>query len=602
MDWVGRVIDGRYVVESVIGSGGMGVVLAARHKFTGQRVAVKMVRKDLGLDAEIEGRFLAEARVPAAIGHRGVVQTIDAGKTPEGELYLAMELLIGRSLRVEMQHGPLALAAVRRIGMELLDVLSAAHSRGVIHRDVKPENVFLVAPDQSVKLLDFGITKLLTSAHSVLPRTQAGVVLGTVAYMAPEQLADARAVDARADLWAVGVMLYEMISGRRPYRGNTVEDLLRALVQQEPDPIRVALPTATPDLEAFFSRALARDPARRFATAAEMAQAFAQLTYLPRPSSPTAGVAAVTPPAGTGPVTPPAGMLPVTPPPGMAFTPPSGVSPVGPTMASLHPNAAIRTPTAQVPSAGSATDQIPRSKGGGSAWLVAVAAAGVAVAGTALFFHFRKTEPTAPSPAPAPAPAPVPAPAPAPVPAPVTAPVAAPQPPQPAAHTPGKPTPHTGSTGSTGSTQTGGPAPVDPYAGGSAAAPPPQQPDFCSTACKTLTSCRLVPHTCEAECSRGGPNQKCIVDSGGDCNRFAGCWFSGYCSQLPIGTHSCAEAMTCDAPCNGNQVCVCNCLQGLAPAHAAAYLALRRCVDSCSGNMQCIAKNCDSQLRRCRAE
>src|SRR5690242_3169271 len=151
MEWAGRVIDGRYVVENVVGSGGMGVVLAARHKFTGARVAVKMVRKDLGIDPEIEARFLAEARVPEAIGHRGVVRTLDAGKTPEGELYLAMELLVGNSLRQQMQKGPLTLGAIRRIGMELLDVLAAAHARGVVHRDIKPENVFLVAPDGAVK-------------------------------------------------------------------------------------------------------------------------------------------------------------------------------------------------------------------------------------------------------------------------------------------------------------------------------------------------------------------------------------------------------------------------------------------------------------------
>ncbi|HSN25593.1 MAG TPA: protein kinase, partial [Kofleriaceae bacterium] len=139
MDWVGRVIDGRYVVDGVVGAGGMGVVLSARHKFTGARVALKMVRKDLGLDPEISARFLAEARVPATIDHRGVVKTLDAGQTPDGELYLVMELLAGRSLRAEMQAAPPGLAQIRKIGMELLDVLAAAHARGVIHRDIKPE-------------------------------------------------------------------------------------------------------------------------------------------------------------------------------------------------------------------------------------------------------------------------------------------------------------------------------------------------------------------------------------------------------------------------------------------------------------------------------
>src|SRR3569623_1394836 len=143
MDWVGRVIDGRYVVDGVVGAGGMGVVLSARHKFTG-------------------------ARVPAASDHRGVGKTLDAGQTPDGELYLVLELLVGRSLRAEIEAAPPSLVQIRKIGMELLDVLAAAHARGVINRDIKPENIFIVQPDSQVKLLDFGITKLLTSGHSVL--------------------------------------------------------------------------------------------------------------------------------------------------------------------------------------------------------------------------------------------------------------------------------------------------------------------------------------------------------------------------------------------------------------------------------------------------
>src|SRR5262249_29042046 len=276
-DWVGRVIDGRYVVEALIGRGGMGVVLAARHKFTGAPRAVKMVRRGLGIDAEIEARFLAEARIPATIGHRSVVKTLDAGKTPEGELYLVMELLTGRSLRHDMKRG-VGAPSVRRIGMELLDVLAAAHARGIGHRGVKPENVFLVEPDASVKLLDFGITKVLSGGRSVLQLTATGVLLGTLEYMAPEQLADASGVDARADLWAVSVILYEMLAGRRPHRATTVEEMFVALVKGQPDPIRFALPSATPDIEAFFARALAREPEQRFATAGEMAIALARLS------------------------------------------------------------------------------------------------------------------------------------------------------------------------------------------------------------------------------------------------------------------------------------------------------------------------------------
>jgi serine/threonine-protein kinase len=583
-------------------------VLAARHKFTGARVAVKMVRKDLGIDPEIEARFLAEARVPEAIGHRGVVKTLDAGKTPEGEIYLAMELLVGNSLRAQMQKGPLTLGAIRRIGMELLDVLAAAHARGIVHRDIKPENVFLVAPDGAVKLLDFGITKLLTSGQSLLPRTQAGVVLGTVAYMAPEQLADARGVDARADLWAVGVMLYELLSGRRPYRGTTVEDLLRALVHDEPDPIRAALPTAAPDLEAFFARALAREPAKRFANAVEMAQAFARLSMLAPSMTPPAGMYGVTPSSGTPGVTPSAPMPPVT--------PPAGV--YGVTMASVHPNAAIGMARPDEVRPG---EELPRRRGGaesaetGSAppsassaplrlrgnsgtrmpWLLAVIGVAAAIAGTALFFHVRNGSPAQQQPAPPPPQIVV-----------MTPPPQAPSaPPSPAA---GSATvveppvktikPRAGSAVGSASTPTG-PTPLDPYAGNSAPAAPL---DFCAASCRTLASCHLGSRTCEADCARPGSVHDCLAQAQGDCNRFAACMFAGYCSQLPIGTHSCSEAMDCESSCGGDQVCVCQCIQGLAPSHAAALLGLRGCAAPCRGNTACIAKNCDAQIKHCRAQ
>ncbi|HEY1546238.1 MAG TPA: serine/threonine-protein kinase, partial [Kofleriaceae bacterium] len=200
--WVGRVIDGRYAIEAVLGRGGMGVVLRARHKFTGSLVAVKMLHADLTRDPQIEARFLAEARASNAIDHPAIVKVLDAGRTRESELYLVMELLVGQPMRsaVSRRLGP---PAIKRITLELLDPLGAAHARGFVHRDLKPENVFLADPDGAVKLLDFGIAKVLDPSKTATIGTQAGVVLGTVAYMAPEQLHDAASVDARADLWAL---------------------------------------------------------------------------------------------------------------------------------------------------------------------------------------------------------------------------------------------------------------------------------------------------------------------------------------------------------------------------------------------------------------
>jgi serine/threonine-protein kinase len=162
--------------------------------------------------------------------------------------------------------------AVRRIGLALLDALGAAHARGFVHRDLKPENVFLAGHAGTVKLLDFGVAKLLTATSSY---TAAGIVLGTVSYMAPEQLADASTVDARADLWAVGVMLYELLAGALPYRASNLGEMMSALALSEPVPIGVHLPGADPSVRAFFARALARDRSQRFATAYDMAQALA---------------------------------------------------------------------------------------------------------------------------------------------------------------------------------------------------------------------------------------------------------------------------------------------------------------------------------------
>jgi len=276
--WAGRVIDGRYAIESVLGTGGMGVVLQAHHQFTGARVALKMLHKALQLDAGLEGRFLAEARAPNQIGHPAIVAVLDAGRTPEGELYLVMELLVGQSLRDAMQRR-MPPVEVRRISRELLDALAAAHARGFVHRDLKPENVFVAAPNAAVKLLDFGIAKGMKSATLGVPRTAAGMLLGTLAYMAPEQLKDASTVDPRADLWAIGAMMYELMSGHLPFEADSIEGMFGLLARAEPVPIQRWIPAVSPELSAFFSRALAREPAARFSSAHEMSAAIAQLPF-----------------------------------------------------------------------------------------------------------------------------------------------------------------------------------------------------------------------------------------------------------------------------------------------------------------------------------
>ncbi|MGE0395398.1 MAG: serine/threonine protein kinase [Kofleriaceae bacterium] len=285
-EWIGRIIDGRYIVDGILGSGGMGMVFRARHKFTGGTLAVKVLKPELAADPDIQHRFLAEARAANTIGHPNIAQVIDAGRSPDGVLYLAMELLVGRSLREPIARGELKPTEMRSILAELLDALTAAHARGFVHRDLKPENVFLVVTPSgpSAKLLDFGIAKVIDTQNVASVRTATGSMLGTPAYMSPEQIANPSNVDARTDLWAVGVMVYEMLTGRLPFPGSTVGELMVAVATQPPRSIKQFMPTASPQLEQFFARALARDVSARFATAHEMRTALMDVLAL-RPSS-----------------------------------------------------------------------------------------------------------------------------------------------------------------------------------------------------------------------------------------------------------------------------------------------------------------------------
>jgi hypothetical protein len=285
-DWVGKIIDGRYIVDGVLGAGGMGMVFRARHKFTGGTLAVKVLKPELAADPEIQHRFLAEARAANTIGHPNIVQVIDAGRSPDGVLYLAMEMLVGRSLREPIARGELKPTEMRSILSELLDALTAAHARGFVHRDLKPENVFLVATERGpvAKLLDFGIAKVIDTHNVASVRTATGSMLGTPAYMSPEQIANPSNVDARTDLWAVGVMIYEMLTGRLPFPGSTVGELMVAVATQPPRSIKHFMPTASPQLEQFFARALSRDLSARFHTANDMRTALHEVLTL-RPSN-----------------------------------------------------------------------------------------------------------------------------------------------------------------------------------------------------------------------------------------------------------------------------------------------------------------------------
>ena len=266
----GRTI-GPYQVLEPVGDGGMGVVYRALDTRLGRPIALKFLKPRLDADVSAAERFRLEARAAGALEHPNICTIHDIGETDDGRLYLAMPLYDGETLERRIARGPLAVAEATDIAVQMLRGLAKAHARGIIHRDIKPANVF-VTVDGVVKLLDFGIAKLA----DVSLTGPASRPLGTVAYMSPEQ-AHGTPVDHRTDLWSVGAVLYEMLSGRRPYPrgvpGPTAESrasVPASLVAQRPD--------VPPTLERVVMKALERFPADRFATAEELARAITRAT------------------------------------------------------------------------------------------------------------------------------------------------------------------------------------------------------------------------------------------------------------------------------------------------------------------------------------
>ena len=264
---------GSWRVARLLGAGGMGRVYVAIQPKIGARVAIKVLKRDSAGDASIVERFFNEARAVNVIKHENIVDIIDLGTLPDGSPYIVMEYLEGASLGAILRKTKrIAVGTVGRLVGEVLAALEAAHAKGVIHRDLKPDNVF-VSPSGRVTVLDFGIAKLVDDAIGSTP-TQTGSLLGTPAYMSPEQ-ARSQPLDARADLYSVGVILYEATTGTLPFRAANLFDLLQLHVNATPPPPRDANPEIPRELEAVILRALEKEPARRFASATEMRAALA---------------------------------------------------------------------------------------------------------------------------------------------------------------------------------------------------------------------------------------------------------------------------------------------------------------------------------------
>lgn len=275
-----------------LGSGGMGVVYRARDRVLGRDVALKLVLPEHAGDTSARQRFLREARAAAVLTHPGIAAVYEAGDAAADEpggpapLYIAEELVEGETLAERLRRGPLNVDEVLRLGAEMADALGEAHARGIVHRDVKPSNL-MVTPDGRLKVLDFGLARLHVrggepgdSEAETLSRTAPGLIVGTPAYMAPEQIAG-EAVDARADVYSAGCVLYELLSGRPPFTGASTGEVLRRSLTESPRPIEQLREGVPPVLAVVVARALARDPRERPADGRALAAALRGATSPP---------------------------------------------------------------------------------------------------------------------------------------------------------------------------------------------------------------------------------------------------------------------------------------------------------------------------------
>ncbi|MBN2341534.1 MAG: serine/threonine protein kinase [Deltaproteobacteria bacterium] len=273
IDYSGRLIEERYRIDRLLGKGGMGAVYLAHHAVIGKKVAVKFLHAEFASEKEVVKRFYREAKAAASIGHKNIVDVLDVGVSAEGEPYLVMEFMEGESLCDMLRRkGPISLEAAVGILLPVLEALEAVHNKGIIHRDLKPDNIFLVYRNDGtplVKLIDFGISKF-TDPGDQSQLTQTGTLLGTPAYMSPEQIRCASSIDRRSDLYAVGVIFYEMLTGKRPHSGTSYNEVLANILTELPAPPRKSFPGFPVTAEPVVMQLIGRDPAERPGTAAEV--------------------------------------------------------------------------------------------------------------------------------------------------------------------------------------------------------------------------------------------------------------------------------------------------------------------------------------------
>jgi len=254
---IGHTIS-HYRITEKLGEGGMGVVYKAEDTKLGRTVALKFLPPELTRDDEAKKRFIQEARAASALDHPNICNIHEIDETNEGQIFIAMACYEGESLQAMIRGGRLDLGRAIEIASQVARGLSKAHEKGIVHRDVKPANIF-VTEDGLAKILDFGLAKLATQTRL----TRAGTTVGTVMYMSPEQTSG-KAVDERSDIWSLGVVLYEMVTGEPPFGGEHEQAIIYSILNQAPEPVGRLVPEAPKDLERILARALAKDPAARY--------------------------------------------------------------------------------------------------------------------------------------------------------------------------------------------------------------------------------------------------------------------------------------------------------------------------------------------------
>ena len=271
---LGSQID-RYRIARTLGEGGMGKVYLAVQPAIGSRVAIKLLSEPCARMPELVERFFDEARAVNLIRHENIVAVLDMARLPDGRPFIVMEFVEGQTLAQIARATIAPLGGVVQVMGEVLAALGAAHAIGIVHRDLKPDNILVTATGHA-KVLDFGIAKLAPSLRDAGSATKTGALLGTPAYMAPEQISGAANVDGRTDVYAAGVVLFEAVTGQPPFQGGTMFDLMRAHVEQPPPRPSALRPDLPPAIESIILTALAKSPEQRFQTAGAMAQALAR--------------------------------------------------------------------------------------------------------------------------------------------------------------------------------------------------------------------------------------------------------------------------------------------------------------------------------------